>query len=231
MMSMTCDNSEDLLDLVYGEASAERKASVESHVARCPACAQELQELHAVRRRMNEWKLPSWKQPHPPTAPSLWRRNLAAAAAVLLVLGGAFRLSGGALRAGQGGIEVFWGAGRSSGAEELKTLVAAAEERHRQEIEVLRASIVGSPGGGSATTTDPTDLLRRVSRMIELSEARQSEALRASLQELATETERRRRIDLAKVSAGLSYLDGKNGQHAARTTELMGYLVQAADRK
>src|SRR5206468_3453117 len=40
--------------------------------------------------------------------------------------------------------------------------------------------------------------------------------------------EAQRRYDLARVAAGLSYLDGKNGQHVARTTELMGYVLDAA---
>ena len=30
---------------------------------------------------------------------------------------------------------------------------------------------------------------------------------------------------------GLSYLDGKNGQNVARTTELMGYVLEAAQKR
>jgi hypothetical protein len=29
----------------------------------------------------------------------------------------------------------------------------------------------------------------------------------------------------------LSYLDGKSGQHMARTTELMGYMLQTSNRR
>jgi glycosyltransferase involved in cell wall biosynthesis len=43
--------------------------------------------------------------------------------------------------------------------------------------------------------------------------------------------EAQRRYDLARVSAGLSYLDGKTGQQVARTTELMGYVLQASQKR
>jgi hypothetical protein len=35
-------------------------------------------------------------------------------------------------------------------------------------------------------------------------------------------------VDLARVAAGLSYLDGQHGQQIARTNELMGYVLGAA---
>jgi hypothetical protein len=40
--------------------------------------------------------------------------------------------------------------------------------------------------------------------------------------------EAQRRVDLARVAAGLSYLDGRHGQQLARTNELMGYVLEAA---
>lgn len=227
-MNQICDRGEDLLDLVYGEATAERRAQVESHVARCPACARELSELQAVRTRLNEWGAPSWKRPPPEKSSEWWR--LTAAAVVLVALGGAFRLSGGAVRAGTGGVELSWGRLSSSEAE-VRGLLAQAEERHRRDIEALRASTAVRAASPRGTSGDSSEVLRQVSRMIAASESRQSATFRASLMDMAAETERRRRIDLAKVSAGLSYLEGKNGQQAARTTELMGYLVQVADQR
>ena len=55
--------------------------------------------------------------------------------------------------------------------------------------------------------------------------------LSASLTDLTARAETQRRLDMARVSAGLSYLDGRTGQQVARTTELMGYLLQASQQK
>jgi hypothetical protein len=38
-------------------------------------------------------------------------------------------------------------------------------------------------------------------------------------------------MDLARVAAGLSYLDGRHGQQLARTNELMGYVLEAASQE
>jgi hypothetical protein len=67
--------------------------------------------------------------------------------------------------------------------------------------------------------------------MLARSERRQGEVLRAGLAELAERTEAQRRYDLARISAGLSYLDGRTGQQIARTGELMGVLLQASEAK
>jgi uncharacterized protein (DUF2336 family) len=41
-------------------------------------------------------------------------------------------------------------------------------------------------------------------------------------------SETQRRYDLARVAASLSYMEGQNGQHMARTTELVGYMLDAS---
>ena len=221
----SCERSEELLGLIYGEAAGEERTRLESHVAGCPSCQNELSELRQVRKRLGEWKLPAWTKPQANGTPA-WPRRLAVAAAILAVIGGGFRLTGGALRADSQGFHLAWG--QPTNAPDVKALLAEAEERHRQEIEALRSSLAtGTP----TPVGDSTSLLRQVSQMIRESETRQAQVFRAGLVDMASETERRRRLDLAKVSAGLSYLDGKNGQQAARTTELMGYLIQASDRK
>ena len=221
----SCERSEELLGLIYGEATREERARLESHVAGCPSCQHELSELRQVRKRLGEWKLPSWTKPEAKSA-AAWPRRLAVAAVILAALGGGFRLTGGALRADSQGFHLAWG--QRADAADVRALLAEAEERHRREIDALRSSLAtGTP----PQAADSASLLRQVSQLIRESETRQTQVLRAGLVDLASETERRRRLDLAKVSAGLSYLDGKNGQQAARTTELMGYLIQASDRK
>jgi len=82
-----------------------------------------------------------------------------------------------------------------------------------------------------APALDEPAVLRRVEEMIRASEQRQALAMRTSLLELGERTEARRRYDLARVAAGLSYLDGRAGQNVARTTELMGYVLEASQKR
>jgi hypothetical protein len=67
--------------------------------------------------------------------------------------------------------------------------------------------------------------------MVRQSEARQDARFSARLAAFGEEAETQRRYDLARVSAGLSYLEGKTGQDVVRTTELMGYVLQASQQK
>jgi hypothetical protein len=67
--------------------------------------------------------------------------------------------------------------------------------------------------------------------MIRDSEARQDARVSARLAALTEEAETQRRYDLARVSAGLSYLEGRTGQDMVRTTELMGRVLQASQQK
>ena len=67
--------------------------------------------------------------------------------------------------------------------------------------------------------------------MIRQSEARQDVRVMARLAALSERAETQRRYDLARVSAGLSYLEGKTGQDMVRTTELMGQVLQASQKK
>ena len=75
------------------------------------------------------------------------------------------------------------------------------------------------------------DLLRRVKALVRASESRQTLLLGTSLAELSEETRAQRRYDLARVAASLSYLEGSQGQQLARTSELMGYMLQASEKR
>jgi hypothetical protein len=66
---------------------------------------------------------------------------------------------------------------------------------------------------------------------IRRSELRQRQHLQAAFAGWSGELETRRRLDLARMAAGLSYLDGQQGRQLARTNELMGYVLEAAARE
>jgi hypothetical protein len=146
---------------------------------------------------------------------------LAAAAVLLLAIAGALGLSGSELAYENGAFRFRLGRADA----DLKRLLQEQEVRHREEIRSLDASLARGPA------RDDSALLAQVSAMIRASESRQAQLLGARFADFSERTEARRRYDLARVSAGLSYLDVKNGQHVARTTELMGYMLKASQEK
>lgn len=223
---MECDGFQDeRMDVLYGEADADAVRRVDAHHAVCAACREEMAALRGVRRDLGAWKLPESLAPRRPRLgrPAAW---LATAAAAVVAIGGGFLLSGSELRRDSRALTVRFGPGRG----EIEAALARQELRHRAEMEALRASLSPPAPAGRAAGSDEI-LLRRVAEMLRESEARQDARVTARLSALSERAETQRRYDLARVSAGLSYLDGKTGQDVVRTTELMGYVLQASQKK
>ena len=216
---MDCDGiRDDRLDVLYGEAGEAAARRVEAHHAVCAECRGEMAALRRVRGHLSHWRVPEGPRASAQAASS-WRGpvGLAAAAGLLLALGAAVGIAGAEIRYDRGGLSVRFGRGNGRDVD--------AEPRDREEqIAALRAE------GAAMRSPDHGPTLATVARMIRESEGRQDEARRASLREIRQRTESQRQYDLARVSAGLSYLDGKAGLQAARTTELMGHLLQASQK-
>lgn len=215
---------DDRMDALYAEASEEALRRVDAHHTACAACRDEYQALRSVREKLAAWSLPEHARPK--LAP---RRlgpfaTMAAAASLLLALGGAIRLSGASFEYRAGGARLRLGEASVPGA------LQEHEARHQQEIRALKASLEAIRAR-PAVAAPETQMLARVEQLIRENEQRQAAHLNTSLEELAVRAEAQRRYDLARVSAGLSYLDGKTGQHVARTSELMGYVLQASEKK
>ena len=219
---------DDLLDVLYAEASPETQKRVDAHLHSCPSCRAELAELRNVRADLQRWKAPELR-PFLPRRPVLrMPLLLATAAALLLATGGSFALRGSELRYEEGRFSFRVGGEASEAA--LEKALVAQEARHRQEIAELKALL--TPQTEPAAAGEGNDaLLRRVAEMIRDSEERQSRRAEAKIASLADRADNRRRYDLARISAGLAYLDGKNGQHLSRTTELMGYVLEASQKR
>ena len=225
---MDCaDVRDDRLDALYGEAGAEALRRVDMHHARCAACREEFDALRGVRRSLSAWRLPlasaiAIGQPR--------RMNplvgLAAAAGLLLALGGAARLAGASFEVAGGPVRF------RVGAPDAATEVAALTTAHRGEIARLEARIAEVSARPAALESErETALLERVQKMLDERDSRQLQQVDGRVQTLTARAEAQRRYDLARISAGLSYLDGKTGQHAARTSELMGYMLQASEKR
>lgn len=219
-MTMQCSRfgDEELagqkMDLLYGEADAEVRARVEAHLDECAVCREEMAALGRVRRSLQAWTLDSARRTlvsprrHLPS----W---LVAAAGLLIGIG-----------AGVG----FASLGDASVRSELAAQESRALEREkhfRAEIAGLRTALKGR-----SPDTDADGLLQRVDVRVDAGLRRrldaQDEKLDATLAEWSERMEAQRRVDLARVAAGLSYLDGQQGQQVARTNELMGYVLDTA---
>jgi hypothetical protein len=219
---MECHELRDeLIEMLYGEASPESVARLDQHLLVCGACRQELEALRGLRRDLQRWEAPATVRTRQPRRRWALAPALAAAAALVLAVGGALALAGSELRYEQGRITLRLG----PGAADVERLLAQQELRHRSEIEALRTAL------GEVQGRDGRSLLHQMERLVRESEARQTLLLNASLASIEARSDAQRRYDLARVSAGLSYLDGKTGEQVARTTELMGYVLQASQQK
>jgi len=225
---MECEGfREDQLDVLYGEADAATTRRVEEHHEVCASCRDEMAALRRVRRDLAAWELPKAVVPRPVPSRRPWM-GLAAAAALLVAGGAGLVLSGAEVRRDPGALTLRW---RRADAD-LQALLARQEERHRADMAALRAELlpVAHPSTTRPATADEA-LLRRAQQLVRESEARQDARWSAQLAAFGDRQETQRRYDLARVSAGLSYLEGKTGQDVVRTTELMGYVLQASQKK
>jgi anti-sigma factor RsiW len=215
---------DDMLDVLYGEGDPAARRRFERHQEGCAACRDDLAGMRRLRGELTAWPLPPSLRP-PAPARRTWR-PLATAAGLVLALGAALGLSGSEIRYDGGRIGFRLGRAEAAmGQPPADERLAALEARHRQEIEALRAEL------RRARQHDEQALLARVSDMLRQSEARQAVLVGTSMASLRDEAEARRRYDLAQVGASFSYLEGKTGLQAARTTELMGHVLQAAQKR
>ena len=210
----------DMLDALYGEGGEAAARRAEAHQLICADCRREMADLRRLRGDLAEWRLPEAMRRPQNTARTSRRIPVAwAAAAAVLLAAGVTTLSGGAeLRRDHSGFSLR--VGRSVDSQAL----AEMDRRHQSEIAALRTELA------AARPADPQQLLRTVAQMIGESERRQEGARRDTVRTLRQRAEAQRQYDLARMSAGLAYLDGKAGLQAARTTELVGHVLQASQK-
>ncbi|HLA77336.1 MAG TPA: hypothetical protein VJU18_07145 [Vicinamibacteria bacterium] len=212
-----------MLDVLYGEADALTERNLRSHQEGCASCRAEFAALRGVRRSLGAWTLPARLQPRLERRPA-WRPLLAAAAGLLLALGASLGLSGSELGFRNGTLAFRLGRG-----QDLERLLAAQEDRHRREMEELRAALLHP--AAQPVGSDREEVLRAVRRLVDDSQRRQSRVLETRLADFQQQAEAQRRYDLAQVGASLSYLEGKTGLEMAKTTELMGHVIQASQKR
>lgn len=226
------DQSERMLEALYGEADSSSRREFEAHLAACAACSQEWDDLRQTRRQLGAWRVPEFgrvkSRAYTRMSP-LWR--LAAAAVLLFAAGSGLGVAGVELRRDAQGWSLTFGRGAD---DRVAQLLAQQEARTDQKIQTLVAP-VGSGGAASQASALPASadskaVLEEVRRLIRDGEARQNQRMVALVTDYHDRTEAQRRYDLARMAAGLSYLDGKTGQHMARTTQLVGSLLDASQQ-
>lgn len=218
---MQCNvlGEEDKIDVLYGSAEPTVARRVRQHLSACVTCREEMAAFEGTRERLRLWTLPEASRPRPSRPRLPW--GLPLAAALFLAVGGALALHGSEIRYEDGRFSFRMGMSADSS---LRQLVAEQGARHEREITALRASLT------KPTSAAPALSRSDVERWIRDSEARQSEQFLARFEEFKERSDSQRRLDMARVSAGLSYLDGKNGQNVARTSELMNSMLASYKR-
>jgi hypothetical protein len=219
---MQCDRvgderlAADKMDLLYGEADAESRARLEDHLAACAACREEMEALRTLRGELRAWQLPRARPAFTPRG-IVVPRWLAAAAVFTAALGTTLGVAG------------YVQTRRALAAQEVR---AAALEARQRETQAALATALARPAAG---VQDADALLAsidaRIDDRLRTSETRQAQRLDLRLASWDERVEAQRRLDLARVAAGLSYLDGRHGQQLARTNELMGYMLQASQKR
>ncbi len=230
---MDCDDlRDDRLDVLYGEADSAARHRVDEHLATCEACREEMAGLRRLRRDLNAWTIPEGTGPAF-VAPRRTRVWLPMAAGFLLALGAGLLLRGAEVRYENGGIAFRVGgpdAGIQKALVDAEARALARDQEYRREIDALKAAFPRGPDGRPLSGGDQA-LFLRVTEMLRESENREEARVAKTLARLDQKQDAQRRYDMARIAAGLSYLDGKNGQHVARTTELMGYVLEAAQKR
>ncbi|MFI4944262.1 MAG: anti-sigma factor family protein [Burkholderiales bacterium] len=201
----------DKLDVLYGEADVAARDRVQAHLERCPACRDELAALRGMRRDLAAWRLPEARPrraPHGLVVP----RWLAAAALFVLGFGATLGASG------------YVSLRRAVAEQQAR---ADALEARQREAERPLPSALGQADGAAFLA----QLDARIDERLRSSRTRERESFERQLASWQEQADVRRRADMAQVAASLSYLDGRHGQQLARTNELLGYFLQASDKR
>jgi hypothetical protein len=204
------------LDVLYGEADSAARARVSAHLEVCGACREELEALRGLRRDLGHWRLPLARPSFTPRG-LLVPHWLAAAALVLLAMGATLAVSG------------YLSLRRALASQE--TRASLLEQKQREALGEIQASLARTPVSATDAQALVTRLEAGLDERLRLSERQQVERLDRHFASWQERAEVRRRVDMAQVAASLSYLDGRHGEQLARTNELMGYVLQASEKR
>jgi hypothetical protein len=204
----------DKLDVLYAEADVSARERVREHLEACPACREEMGALRGLRRDLGAWRLP---QPRPALTPRgfVLPRWLAAAAIFLLGFGATLGATG------------YVSLRRELAEQQARA--DALELKQRESQRALEAALAQVPALGGDALLARVDA--RVDERVRTGQTDEQRRLQRQLTDWQERADVRRRVDMAQVAASLSYLDGRHGEQLARTNELLGYFLQASQKR
>jgi hypothetical protein len=113
-------------------------------------------------------------------------------------------------------------------AAQWRAELAALEQRLRSDL--ARPAVTTTPVAApvSASRAEDDVVLRRVQALIDQAETRQQQNLALRVTELAREFDMQRKADIVQIQQGLGKIEGRAEAEAARTQQMMNYLVRTA---
>jgi hypothetical protein len=220
---------EDMVDVLYGEATPAVTARFEAHRQSCPDCRDELQGFERVRRDLQVWRADVPGARRRQAWPGL--RGLAAAAAIVLAFGGGLSLARTDVSYRDGELRMTFGGGSARPREtvDLRQMLAQHEAEHQAQIEAIKTSILTPVTSTGNANNDA--VLQRVQQMLQQSEARQRIMMQTGLNNLATQVATVRQQDLYAISASLSAIDAQTANDVARLGTATSDILRVKDGK
>ncbi len=257
---MTCHAKDMLVSYLYDEVAPDERSAVEAHLVECADCRAEVEGLTTVRASLSAWESPPLRAhvrvvAEPLVKPAVWRRPWVAAplaAAAVLVLAAAASLANLEIRYGADGLvlRTGWGSSQVTAARELRPSNAltpvsqtgsapwradlvSLEQQLRREFGSSRPAAPGSAPMATAVSSHANDdeLLRRVQQLIDESEIRQQRNLALRMTEVSRDVSVQRQADLVQIQQGFGRLEGRTEQEAAKSRELMNYIMRVSQQE
>lgn len=200
-----CEKREQLLDYLYEEATPETRREMESHLAACDECRDEVRAFRNVREDLLAWAVPSQPSVWTPFAPVPvvpWHKQvpawvLATAASLMLLVGGAGGFLAQNVAASGGTDAVSPVAAVTSPAQ----VIPATLIDTNAILSIVRQELGNAVPNNNAARPYRLDaategrLLARVSDLVGASHTQQLSLLNDYLTKVANETARERRAD------------------------------------
>lgn len=225
-----CNERERLLDYLYEACEADERRAVERHLEACEDCRVEIGELRAVRLNLLAWDVPEHGSVWTPFAPARlkpWYREvpawaLAAAASVMFGLG----LAGGLVSRLLAPAPVVAAAPAAAPVVTPHLAVSPTNAdlaaMERRVLGVMQAQLDQQlkpiAAHAQAASADREALLREMQRLVTTSEARQRQALNASMLNWLQDSQQTfvtnrdfntfRREELGPLARSVSYRQG-----------------------
>lgn len=249
-----CPDNERLVTHLYGEADEAERQRMETHLASCAACRDELAELSEQRANLAAWAPPEAEIGVGLTPGTMGRASQPAwwhvprwawgAIAATLVAAAAAGIANVEIRSAPGGLIVRTGWAAPAPAVEdgararpadapWRTDLAALEGRLRKDFMARGRETAGAALRTSDVSARDHDaaVLRRVRTLIEDSERRQQRELALRLAQATREFDALRRVDLVRIQRGIGQFEGLTGAEVKRQGELLNYLVRVSQRR